>query len=214
VPVPQPEDRPPSREEEESPASAVDELRELRDPRALRALAHPIRMDLLEALALEGPLTATAAGNLIGQTATTCSFHLRQLAKYGFVEDAGNGGGRERPWRITSAGNRIPEGTGEAELDLASDTLSEVFLEREIVRVRQAFHDRHGYPSRWRDLTGFDQSVLFVTAEEMEEIRRKIGEALFAFSERIVDPSSRPAEARAVEVLLCSYLLRPDQGGE
>lgn len=52
-------------------------------------MAHPVRVALLEALSLQGPMTATEAGERIGESPTTCSFHLRQLAKYGFVEEAG-----------------------------------------------------------------------------------------------------------------------------
>src|SRR3954467_10413411 len=72
---------------------------ELTDPRALRAVAHPVRLELIGLLRREGPLTATAAGALIGESPANCSFHLRQLAKYGLVEEAGGGRGRERPWR-------------------------------------------------------------------------------------------------------------------
>ena len=79
-------------------SNALDEelrnvLRDVNDPKTLRALTHPVRLALLEALALEGPLTATAAGELIGESPTTCSFHFRQLAKYGFVEEAASGPG-------------------------------------------------------------------------------------------------------------------------
>src|ERR1700749_3417535 len=68
----------------------------LTDARALRAYAHPGRM------AMEGPLTATRAAELLGESSGTCSFHLRQLAKYGLVEEAGGGTGREKPWRATA----------------------------------------------------------------------------------------------------------------
>ena len=51
---------------------------------------------------LEGPLTATQAGELIGEPPNTCSFHFRQLARYGFVEEAGPAPGRSRPWRLTT----------------------------------------------------------------------------------------------------------------
>src|SRR5580700_11568611 len=74
----------------------------LSDPRALRAMAHPIRLSLIGVLRREGPLTATQAGELIGESSASCSFHLRQLAKYGLVEEAGGGHGRERPWRATT----------------------------------------------------------------------------------------------------------------
>ncbi|HYZ52738.1 MAG TPA: helix-turn-helix domain-containing protein [Streptosporangiaceae bacterium] len=67
----------------------------LTDPRALRALAHPIRVSLVGLLRREGPLTATQAGAMLGESPASCSFHLRQLAKYGLVEEAGGGRGRE-----------------------------------------------------------------------------------------------------------------------
>ena len=65
------------------------EPRKLTDPRAMRAVAHPVRIALLEVLGTDGPLTATQAGEHIGESPTTCSFHLRQLAKYGFIEEVG-----------------------------------------------------------------------------------------------------------------------------
>ena len=74
--------------------------RHLTDPRMLKAVAHPVRLALLEALTLRGPLTATEAGEMIDETPTTCSFHLRQLARFGLVEEAGGGVGRARPWRV------------------------------------------------------------------------------------------------------------------
>src|SRR5580658_8698754 len=86
---------------------ALPDLRKITDVRTMRALAHPVRIALLEALTLGGAMTATEAGERIGETPTTCSFHLRQLAKYGFVEEAGGGRGRARPWRVTSIGMNI-----------------------------------------------------------------------------------------------------------
>src|ERR1039457_7312615 len=50
----------------------------------------------------EGPLPATRAAELLGESSGTCSFHLRQLAKYGLVEEAGGGTGREKAWRATT----------------------------------------------------------------------------------------------------------------
>src|SRR2546426_926461 len=74
----------------------------LTDPRALRAYAHPTRIELVGLLRRQGPLTATQAAGLIGESVAGCSFHLRQLAKYGLVEEAGGGRGREKPWRATA----------------------------------------------------------------------------------------------------------------
>ena len=83
---------------------SLDDVRELTDSQTLRALTHPVRIALIEALLLGGAMTATEVGERIGESPTTCSFHLRQLAKYGFVEEAGGGKGRSRPWRLTSIG--------------------------------------------------------------------------------------------------------------
>ncbi|MGH3064964.1 MAG: winged helix-turn-helix domain-containing protein, partial [Gaiellaceae bacterium] len=75
---------------------------ELTDPGALRALAHPVRIRLLGLLRREGPLSASEAGRRIGESSGSASYHLRQLARFELVEEAGGGRGRERPWRATS----------------------------------------------------------------------------------------------------------------
>src|SRR5579875_2072487 len=67
------------------------EMRTITDARTMRALAHPVRIAIIEVLGLGGPMTATEVGEEIDESPTTCSFHLRQLAKYGFVEEAGGG---------------------------------------------------------------------------------------------------------------------------
>lgn len=76
------------------------------DPLAIRALAHPTRLALLEILAGEGQATATRCAELSGQSVASCSFHLRSLAKHGFIE-AVPGVGRERPWRLISLTQRL-----------------------------------------------------------------------------------------------------------
>lgn len=174
----------------------------------MRALAHPIRLNLLEALALEGPLTATQAAELIGETPTTCSFHFRQLQKYGFVEDSAPRGTRERPWRLTQVGNRIPEATGDLETDLAAGALTRVVVDRTVARARAAHDERHAYPPEWREATGFSLTAWFVTLEEMEDIRREVEAILLRYRDRIEDPSKRPEGATAVEGLFCTYLMR------
>ena len=74
-------------------------------------------MALVGLLRTEGPLTATRAGELLGESSGTCSLHLRQLAKYGLVEEAGGGTGREKPWRATTTStdwDAIGDGTPES----------------------------------------------------------------------------------------------------
>jgi len=191
----------------------VSELRELSDPKTMRALAHPIRLQLLEALGLEGPLTATQAAELIGETPTTCSFHLRQLQKYGFVEDTRQRGTRERPWRLSYIGNHIPDWTGEPDIDLAASELTKFFLERCLGRVRAWWAERHNYAPEWRDATGVSESTFFATAEELTQLMSELEPLLFRYMERFGDPSLRPPGALPVQMLVCTYLLRY-QGGK
>jgi DNA-binding transcriptional ArsR family regulator len=103
------------------------EPRRLTDAQTLRALAHPVRIALYEELAYGGAMTATELGERIGETPTTCSFHLRQLAKYGFVEEAGGGKGRARPWRLTSFGWNIPSAAHDPETQIAGDLVIRLY---------------------------------------------------------------------------------------
>ncbi|NUT30943.1 MAG: helix-turn-helix transcriptional regulator, partial [Streptomyces sp.] len=80
------------------------------DARTLRGLAHPLRMQLLSALRRGGPATASQLAEKLGESSGATSYHLRQLAAYGFVEDApDHGKGRERWWQAVHQGVRFDE---------------------------------------------------------------------------------------------------------
>jgi DNA-binding transcriptional ArsR family regulator len=181
-------------------------VREVTDARTLKALAHPVRIALIEALTLEGALTATEVGEKIGESPTTCSFHLRQLAKYGFVEEAGGGKGRGRPWRMTSIGMRFGDPNADPEAEIAAGVLGRLVRERQLERYWNWRTTRTGYPTRWREAAIDNQHVFFVTIEELEELNGEIEQLLLPrFRERLTDPSTRPADAVPVEMLVISY---------
>src|SRR6202046_1160634 len=77
------------------------------DPTVMRALAHPVRIALIELFGVHPTLTATQASEALGESPANCAFHLRTLAKYGFLEEAGGGRGRERPWKASEKAHRI-----------------------------------------------------------------------------------------------------------
>lgn len=181
--------------------------------RALRALAHPVRIALLEALGLHGPMTATRAGELIGESPTTCSFHLRQLAKYAFVEEAGGGKGRERPWRATSTGMTLPT-SGDAETELATAALTRLLRERHLARYREWLETRNLYPKSWQSAASESELLFYMTADELRALSDEmISWLLPRFHERLADPSTRPPGAVAVEMLILSYPMAPPPGG-
>src|SRR6202046_3398328 len=95
-----PDPAPPSESDEQEPMSIT-------DPTVMRALAHPVRMALIELFGVHPTLTATQASEALGESPANCAFHLRTLAKYGFLEEAGGGRGRERPWKASEKAHRI-----------------------------------------------------------------------------------------------------------
>src|ERR1700678_370206 len=108
----------------------------LTDPLAMRALAHPVRVALIELLAVLDTVTATQASELVGESPANCAFHLRTLAKYGFVEEAGGGRGRERPWRQTYDGMSWRTRQENAEASHAGEALDQVWMDRVLARDR------------------------------------------------------------------------------
>jgi DNA-binding transcriptional ArsR family regulator len=192
------------------PAPPLPELRELTDARTLRALAHPVRIALIEALGLGGAMTATEVGEQIGESPTTCSFHLRQLAKYGFVEEAGGGKGRARPWRITSIGMRVSNTHDDPETEIAATTLWRLMRERQLDRYRTWLETRATYPRQWRDAADDSQLVFYLTAEELKQLNEELLAMLRPRAlERLTDPSLRPPGAVPVEMLVFSYPMSP-----
>jgi DNA-binding transcriptional ArsR family regulator len=191
----------------------LDSLRRVSDAKTMRALAHPVRIALIELLVIAGPMTATAAAERIGESPTTCSFHLRQLAKYGFVEEAGGGRGRNRPWRVSSVGMTMGAAEGDPEADLAATALQRMFRERHLRRLEHWRETRASYPKEWRDLAAEGEYLLWVTPEELAEVERDLALVLMRYPERMQDPSARPAGARAVEALSFIFPLDLDSAG-
>jgi predicted ArsR family transcriptional regulator len=181
------------------------------DARALRALAHPVRIALLEALTLEGPKTATQVGELIGESPTTCSFHLRQLARYGLVEEAGGGKGRSRPWRVSSTGFTFASTHDETEGDVAADALASLLRDRQLGRYRQWLATRAAYPRRWRDAAASSEYLCYLTVAELEDLNAELGRLLGERVGRSLKQSAHPPDAVPVELLLFSYPLRPPE---
>src|SRR5579862_6154386 len=74
---------------------------QMTDPHMMRALAHQARIAIWLHLGLHGPATATECAEVAGLSPSACSYHLRTLARYGFIEEdrASAANGRERPWR-------------------------------------------------------------------------------------------------------------------
>ena len=198
----------------------------LTDPKAIRALAHPVRWALLEAIGQAGTLTATQASEMLGESPANCAFHLRTLAKYGFVEEAGGGRGRERPWRESHDGMSLEITPDDPPaMQAAVQALNQVWLDRMLTRAQRSLTSSAAWPKALGETLGVMVSREYVTAEEARELYTEIQQAfgrLFRadnLSAKRRDPNLRPADAIPVEFMLLAYPVLnlpplPDEGDE
>ncbi|GIF74253.1 ArsR/SmtB family transcription factor [Asanoa siamensis] len=183
------------------------ERRRISDPKVLRALAHPARVAIIEDLNTTGEgRTATELAEIVGLSPSATSYHLRELAKVGMIEQApSRGDGRERVWQspVHSWGVDLQPGA-DAEARAAEDALVAVYVERDHARL-QAFMSRSRDESaEWRDAAGLNTSTILATADELQD--------LFARMEQMIQPlrvrdrkDTAPPGARTVRVHIALF---------
>ncbi|MFD0368377.1 winged helix-turn-helix domain-containing protein [Streptomyces sp. NPDC059071] len=187
---------------------------QLTDPRALRAYAHPTRMTLVGLLRSEGPFTATRAAELTGESVASCSYHLRILAKYGLVEQAPGGKGREKPWQATARYTEWPGHSEDPAVAEAADALSGAAIQLYFQRVLRAVENRRTLPREWQEAEQFGDSLLYLTPEELADLGRRMEELLRPYEDRDADAARRPEGARPVSVLRIAYLQRENHDSD
>jgi DNA-binding transcriptional ArsR family regulator len=173
-------------------------VREITDPRMLRAMAHPLRIKLLNQLALHGPATATELADQLHDSAANCSWHLRQLAKFGLIEDL-PGPGRNRPWRWIPTGNRWRADS--PEMEQAGAQVAAVLIDYEFAQLQAWEAHESEEPEQWREAAFTNQSMTWLTAEELAEINETVMRLLLKNMGRLADPSTRPPGSRPVRFI-------------
>jgi DNA-binding transcriptional ArsR family regulator len=180
--------------------------RRLTDAADMAALAHPLRLDLLELLLVHGALTASQAGRELGQNPSNVSWHLRKLADHGFVRQSTEGEGRRRPWRIVAESLSWGE---DAEDSVTSAALRDVAVEREVQVLRRALAGYDRQPQAWKEATRLTQARLWLTADEAAELGERIAALTEATADRLSDPGLRPHGAELVAVMSWVVPARP-----
>ncbi|TCC49753.1 ArsR family transcriptional regulator [Kribbella capetownensis] len=182
--------------------------RRLSDPRELNALAHPVRMAIVELLSISGPLTATELADRLDETPANCSWHLRKLAQHGFVEEAEGGKGRQRPWKVPGLGFRWDDEHSTASIDgrRAAQALSEVTMGRAMDRLRESQQRAPEESEEWRAAHSNTEMVAWLTADELKEMNEAINAVLDRFVERLTEPQQRPPGARPCEFVAWGVL--------
>lgn len=176
---------------------AASEIRDLRDPRVLRAVAHPFRLTLLELVEQRGTITSAEASAATGESTGSCSFHLRQLGKYGFLEPAQGRDGRERRWARATAGERIPDALDD-ESQRAGTELAKLLVARFASDAQAWLETRDDVPVDWRDAAVFDQELLYLTPSELRELSAAVLALFERYRNRTNDLDARPAASAPV----------------
>lgn len=170
--------------------------RQLTTAAELKALAHPLRLAIVERLGIDGPMTASELGDQLDETPANCSWHLRKLAEHGLVEETHDGHGRRRPWRATSIGLTWDEHTDDPGQNEAGRVLTEQIIQREVERYRR----NHATSSDDWGL-GAIQTATWLTEDEARQWHAELVELTMRYRERIADKTQRPRGARLVNTL-------------
>jgi DNA-binding transcriptional ArsR family regulator len=175
------------------------------NPRSIRALAHPARLAIIDALATGEELTATQCAELTGLSPSATAYHLKLLERYGLAETAAPGPDRrERPWRAT--GRQIqtdldvstPAGASAAAAVVAThiDTTRAIAVEFAAAG--------HAEPEEWRDAAVLSNADLWLTAEEFQRVGQELAAVIAAYRR-----PARPAGSRQVRVMNVVVPRRP-----
>lgn len=163
------------------------------DPETLKAIAHPLRIEILEILDREGEHTASQIAEKLGQTVANCSFHLRTLEKYGYIERAEQRG-REKPWRTAHDSRNLSPNPEDPQSVTQASHVASLFVQRESQRVLQSLQQggMSMQDPEWVRTWTVNTSEFWATAEEMADLVDRVAELTAPFEGRSKDPSQRP----------------------
>jgi DNA-binding transcriptional ArsR family regulator len=171
------------------------------DPRSIRALAHPARLAIIDALAAGDELTATQCAQLTGLSPSATAYHLKLLERYGLAETASpRPDRRERPWRAT--GRQL-----QTDLDIstpAGASAAAAVVAAHIDMTRNIAVDftaaGHTEPKQWRDAAVLTNADLWLTIEELQQIGEELKDMLQPYRRRS-QPERHPAGSRPVRIM-------------
>jgi len=174
------------------------------DASALRALAHPLRIEIYETLGRVGTATASGLAELLGESSGSTSYHLRQLERHHLVREVeGKGTGRERWWQVEPGGISVSArehesaaGRKSARMVLRQWDRSRAALLEEFA---EAAESEDGMPREWYDASSMSTINVSATVDEL----RAVSQAFLEFSTRWIDPlrgPSRSDDERRVQI--------------
>ena len=182
---------------------------------AMRALAHPLRIQILEELSMYGPLTASGLGERLGESSGSTSYHLRQLEKHGLVREvADKGNARERWWERRPGGIATPDAWEFA--PGSTERLVTQMIEDEWNRARESnFHEfvnagEAVFDRDWLDVATVDTINLRLTSEQLHQLVADIDVVLWKYIDAY--KTTPTTGSRPVQIHLNAFpLVRGDE---
>ncbi len=190
-------------------------LRLLDDPRSMRALAHPLRLELLQIVGRSGRITTAGAARELAISHGLASHHLHQLAKYGFVEQIGGSDNRERPWRLVAT-SLSHEGLDEKPGGAAAVAVYEqVAAERTLENFLDWQDRRSRWPAGWREHSGLGRSTVYLTEDELAGLVAAFEKLVTDYTDQrpLDDLAARPDGSVPVDFSLFVVPREPTSGG-
>ena len=148
--------------------------RHLTEPEALEALAHPVRLDIINFLMANGSATASTCARAVGDTPSNCSYHLRTLAKVGLVGEADSRDGRERPWQALITGFDTDHGEAGAQMSPEAAKLLAISVQRDQRLARDYLARRDQAPAEWRAADAYATYTLRMTPAELIDLGERL----------------------------------------
>jgi DNA-binding transcriptional ArsR family regulator len=169
----------------------------LSDPRAIRALAHPARLAILEVLQRGEELTATECSAIAGLSPSATSYHLKALEQWGLVTRAADRpDGRDRPWKAVGRSVVLDSSTGAA--GVAEAAVVDAFLERTRAHAAEFLSAEDREPRSWRDAVEMASGEYWLTSNELRKLSKAFHDILEEYKPRT--PQQRPDGSRRVRV--------------
>jgi len=165
----------------------------------IRALAHPARMAIIDALSSGDELTATECAELTGLSPSATAYHLKFLERYGFAEPApARSDGRERPWRAANRGTSLDLDTSTPAGAEATITVGLAFLDSSRAVAEEFIATEREEPEEWRNVAALGNADLWLTPDESRRVTAALTAVLEPYRNRTL--ADRPDGTRRVRV--------------
>lgn len=169
------------------------------DPTRIRALAHPVRLELLDYLDDVGQATATECAEAIDESVASCSYHLRMLAKHGYIEQVDRPG-REKPWKVVSRRRSHVIDRNAAGSVHAVSAMASIHVHRQVDRIQSWLQRAPQLPVDDLDISTITGSSFYATYEEIRQFREDLWELSRRFDGRWQHPELRPNGSLPVQL--------------